>query len=499
MNLISAIHAQAQARPHSPAYMGRRTVTYSDLMREVGRAAGALRHAGVKAGDVVAIIEAAPFWHITLTLAVAQLAAASVPLASTAAAGINEEAAERCGVDYVIGGDPGIAQRVPRVRAHFEGAAALFAESTETVSEIVQAGPRDIWRIGFSSGTTGKAKAIRFDHQGSIARCELMRDYFVVAPGDRVSVLMPMTLPFSTSYWLRTLMYGGTLVNFSAALDGIRRFKVNILVTSTGNAMTMVRTARRAGGASSPPAESLKALFIGGASATPAFQELLRRHICPNLNINYGASEVGIVALADTQLQLADPSCAGRIVPWMEVQAVDANDQPLGHGIAGRLRLRGPTLAAGYVPGSEDPADVPAFRDGWYYTNDTGVVSADGLVHLSGREDDVINLGGAKFPPSRIEKVIAKDPAVIECAVVLLHDRLGLPVLGAAVEASGNFDAQAARQRCRAALGENMTPRDIVQMDSLPRNAAGKVQRDELTAQLLQRLLLQHPAPTGVQ
>jgi acyl-coenzyme A synthetase/AMP-(fatty) acid ligase len=498
MNLISAIHAQVQARPDSPAYMGRRTVSYSELMREVGRAAGALRNAGVKAGDVVAIIEAATFWHITLTLAVAQLAATSVPLGGTAAASVNEEAVKRCGIDYVIGGDPGIVQRVPRVRAHFE-VAALFVDGAPALAEIVEAAPGDIWRIGFSSGTTGRAKAIRFDHQGGMARCDLMREFFVVAPGDRVSVLMPPTLPFSTWYWLRTLMYGGTLVNFSAALDGIRRFKVNVLVTSTGNAMTMIRTALRAGGALSQPAESLRALFIGGASATPAFQDLLRRHLCPNLNINYGVSEAGIVALADTQLQLADPACAGRIVPWMEVQAVDANDQPLGYGIAGRLRLRGPTLAAGYVPGSEDPADVPAFRDGWYYTNDTGVVSADGLVHLSGREDDVINLGGAKFPPSRVEKVICKDPAVIECAVVLVHDRLGLPVLAAAVEASGHFDTHAARQRCRAALGENMTPKDIVQMDSLPRNTAGKVQRNELASQLRQKLLLQHSPPTQVQ
>jgi acyl-coenzyme A synthetase/AMP-(fatty) acid ligase len=498
MNLISAIHAQALARPHSPAYMGRRTVSYSDLMRDVGRAAGALRHAGVKAGDVVAIIEAAPFWHIALTLAVAQLAATSVPLGGTAAAGINEEAAERCGVDFVIGGDPGIVQRVPRVRAHFEGA-ALFTGEAEPLREIVQAEPGDIWRIGFSSGTTGKAKAIRFSHQSCIARCEVLRDVFVVAPGDRVSVLMPAVLPFASAYWLRTLVQGGTLVNFSAALDGIRRFKVNIVVTSTGNAMTMVRVARRAGGVTSQPAESLRALFIGGSSATPALQQLLRRHICPNLNINYGAAEVGVIAISNSQLQLADPLCAGRIVPWMEVQAVDANDQPVGHGVPGRLRLRSPTMSSGYVPGSEDPAAPSAFRDGWYYTNDTGVVSVDGLVHLSGREDDVINLGGAKFPPSRIEKVICRDPAVIECAVVLVHDRLGLPVLGAAVEASGHFDAQAARQRCRAALGENMTPKDIVQMDSLPRNAAGKVQRDVVAAQLVQKFVLQHLPPDGVQ
>jgi acyl-coenzyme A synthetase/AMP-(fatty) acid ligase len=156
-------------------------------------------------------------------------------------------------------------------------------------------------------------------------------------------------------------------------------------------------------------------------------------------------------------------------------------------------------MSAGYVPGSEDPAAVPAFRDGWYYTNDTGAVSAEGLVHLSGREDDVINLGGAKFPPSRVEKIISRDPAVIECAVVLLHDRLGLPVLAAAVEAAGDFDAQAAQQRCRAALGENLTPKNIVEMESLPRNAAGKVQRGELAAQLRQKFLLQHPPAAGVQ
>jgi acyl-CoA synthetase (AMP-forming)/AMP-acid ligase II len=74
----------------------------------------------------------------------------------------------------------------------------------------------------------------------------------------------------------------------------------------------------------------------------------------------------------------------------------------------------------------------------------------------------------------------------------MLHDRLGLPVLAAAVVASGTIDPNALRQRCRAALGDPMTPAAIVQLDGLPRNAAGKVRRDELAARL--RLTL-HAAP----
>ena len=497
MNVITAIHQQAQTRPDSPAFIRERTVSYGELMRGVERVAGALRRAGVARGDVVALAMPVPFFHIVLTLAVAHLGAVSVALRADAAPADNEEIAERCAIGYVVSDDPGFSLRAPGVRAHLH-AAALFSVPADAAPEMAQVDPDDTWRIGFSSGTTGRAKAMRFPHQGAIVRSHLMRDLFAVGPGDRVAVWMPPGLPFATSYWLRTLMFGGTLVGLrqrEAALEAIRRHAVTALVTSTGNAMTLARIASRTDGPLSQPAQTLKFLFIGGASAAPALQQLLRRHICPNLHINYGVSEVGMVALSDPQLQRADPSCAGRILPWVEVQALDDQGQPLARGAQGRLRMRSPTMAAGYVPGFEDPAAAPAFRDGWFYSSDTGIVGADGLLHLSGRADDVINLGGTKFDPSHVESVLCEDPAVIQSAVLVLPGRLGQPVLVAAVVASAPLDASALRQRCRATLGQNMTPSTIVQMDSLPRNAAGKVRRDELAA----RLQLELPAATAQQ
>src|SRR5205085_476087 len=104
----------------------------------------------------------------------------------------------------------------------------------------------------------------------------------------------------------------------------------------------------------------------------------------------------GLIAVADAALQQSRPRSAGRVVPWMELQAVDKDDAPLPPGKLGRLRMRSMTMAQGYL-GQEGDEPGVGFRDGWFYSGDRGRVHASGLVYLGGRANDVINLSGAKI------------------------------------------------------------------------------------------------------
>jgi acyl-coenzyme A synthetase/AMP-(fatty) acid ligase len=157
---------------------------------------------------------------------------------------------------------------------------------------------------------------------------------------------------------------------------------------------------------------------------------------------------------------------------------VDENDQPVPPGQTGILRFRSPLQTAGYL--DDERATAQAFRDGWFYPGDTGSVGAAGYLFLSSRVDDTINVGGNKIDPRLIEELLDEQPEITESAVVAVTRDTGVPVLVAAVEAQGPFDADALKRLCQERLGKVYTPSAIVQVDALPRNESGKVMRSAL-------------------
>ena len=192
----------------------------------------------------------------------------------------------------------------------------------------------------------------------------------------------------------------------------------------------------------------------------------------------------GFVAQADASLLAHDPATAGRVLPWVELEAVDDDGRPLPPGATGQLRMRSPYLASGYIGATG--AAAAAFRDGWFYSSDRGMVTAEGLVYLDGR-DDVLNLDGVKVPASRIEAVVAQDPAILECVALTMPDRVGQAQLLMVVVAPQGVDGEALRPRCLDALDPALVPAAVLVVDQLPHNSAGKVVRHEVAA-LVRRL-----------
>ena len=225
------------------------------------------------------------------------------------------------------------------------------------------------------------------------------------------------------------------------------------------------------------PLPMLEQIEVGGSALPGSHYDLARQRLCANIISRYGATETGFVAAAPMLALQGHPGAVGFVDPQVEVQAVDADDNPLPPGSAGTLRVRSDGCATAYL--GDPAASARVFRNGWVYPGDEGAVSPDGLLTIMGRSNDVINQGGIKVSPETIEDVLLSLPEVREAAAFGVPDALGVTRIWAAIVPNGMPDMEALVSLCRERLKRN-APTSFLRLRKLPRNEAGKVLRDEL-------------------
>ncbi|MES2936185.1 MAG: class I adenylate-forming enzyme family protein [Pseudomonadota bacterium] len=490
MNIVEPFVRQALADPSRPALIvGDATVLYGQLLVYVRRLAARLQALGVQPGDRVAVSSGAVAGDVALALALAHIGAVSVALDAGVPPQHYAAMVERLEVNYVIHSaaqDKEIAAPSFKSQYRFDWLMGTAAEKPQV--QIADVAPDAVWRIVLSSGTTGLPKGIALAHRSTLLNTHLTRGLFPVDATDRLLLGMRPNLGFSTHYWLRCLHVGACVAMMpddqpQAALQLLHSTPVTMMVTTPALAMGMALEAQKPGSPHGQPPAGLKRLNVGGGKLSPQLRATLRQRICANMYVNYGAAETSGAAIADPQTQDRHPESAGRLVPWAEAQAVDEQGQPLPPGQEGKLRFRSPTLSAGYV--GADAQQAAAFRDGWFYSSDIGMVTAHGHIVLAGRANDVINIMGNKIDPERLEKVIMQDSAILDCVLVDVPAELGQSMLAAVVVAPNGFDQDALLARC-AAVHPTYQPRFVVKADVIPRNASGKVMRAAVRQKLIE-------------
>jgi fatty acid CoA ligase FadD36 len=194
----------------------------------------------------------------------------------------------------------------------------------------------------------------------------------------------------------------------------------------------------------------------------------------------YGASEslITISTRADGERR---PGWVGLPVAGVETMLVDDDGAPVPHDgeTVGRLHVRGPMLFDGYL--NRPDATAEAFDDdGWYRTGDVAVVDSAGMHRIVGRESvDLIKSGGYRIGAGEIETVLLGHPGVQEAAVVGLPD----PDLGQRIVAfvvGSEHNAGELINYVAQELSAHKRPREVRFVDSLPRNAMGKVVKKQL-------------------
>jgi len=175
------------------------------------------------------------------------------------------------------------------------------------------------------------------------------------------------------------------------------------------------------------------------------------------------------------------PATVGFPLPGLELRIADDWGRPVPAGEVGTIEVRGPNVFKGYWRNPEKTREELR-EDGFLITGDLGFVDERGYVHIVGRGKDLIISGGFNVYPKEVEAVLDRLPEIEESAVIgLPHPDFGEGVTAIVVARRGAaIDEAAVIERVRAELAAYKTPKKVVVLDELPRNAMGKVQKNTL-------------------
>ena len=222
-----------------------------------------------------------------------------------------------------------------------------------------------------------------------------------------------------------------------------------------------------------------------GASIMPVevLKELLQRLPGVSLFNFYGQTEMAPLAtLLPPEEQVRKAGSAGRAALNVETRVVDDDDEPVAPGTIGEIVHRSPHAMLGYWNDPEKTAE--AFRNGWFHSGDLGVLDEEGYLTVVDRKKDMIKTGGENVASREVEEVIYGHPAVSEVAVFGTSDPRWIEAVTAAVvpRQGGAVDPDELVAFCKERMAGYKVPKRVVVVDSLPKNASGKVLKRELRA-----------------
>jgi len=200
-----------------------------------------------------------------------------------------------------------------------------------------------------------------------------------------------------------------------------------------------------------------------------------------NLWVLYATSEIGMISLASPQQHDSFPEGVGFPAAGVSVEIVGPDGEIVDSGEVGQIRIRKAGMAQGYIA---EPASPSNFQDGWFYPRDLVSQSDGEPLIFHGRADDVIILNGINIFPSAIEDTLESHPDVQEAVAYPIKSRVHGEIPVAAVilkDGAKHRGVSPLVDLCRQTLGIR-APRQIIVVDQIPRNAAGKPLRRAFAA-----------------
>jgi acyl-CoA synthetase (AMP-forming)/AMP-acid ligase II len=372
-----------------------------------------------------------------------------------------------------------------------------FAIGRDRLTALIDAGQnspcavdRDLdapYRLGYTSGTTGRPKAVTLTTRGELAELSAFLTDLVpdIRPGDTFLHAAPIAHA-SGAFFLPSLMRGARSVVMAkfdpgefVGLAAAERATLTFLVPTM---LAMVLEHPATVGAEF----SFRRVAYGAAPIAPALLKRAEARFGRVFAQTYGQAESPMVI---TCLQPEDHdrigSC-GRPFTIVEVAVFDARDRTLPPGECGEIVCRGPQTMAYYWNRPEATAEV--FRNGWLRTGDIGYMDADGFFYLVDRKNDMLISGGYNVYPREVEDVLLSCEGVVEAAVVGLADEKWGDRVHAVVAGRHGLSAEAVMSHARAHLASYKRPKEIEIWPELPKSPANKILRRTIRDQVVARM-----------
>jgi fatty-acyl-CoA synthase len=498
MNVHDWIQSNAVTHRGKPALIGPdQCWTYASFSRQVDETAALLAAQGIGRGDAVAWLAFNSGTMLATLFACARLGAMFVPINWRLAPPEHRVMLAECQPAMLVVDEPFVtesaAQRiappdtlcvalgetVPRGWASWDeldehaASGSVIGDATGDEAPLL---------LCYTSGATGKPKGVVLSHTALQANADASVDMHGLRSDDRVLTTLPLFHVGGLNIQTTPALRAGCTVTLhpkfdaDATFDAIERDRITLTVLVPAQLEALIAHPRWAGADLS----SLRMISTGSTIVPERLIRAVHARGIPVVQV-WGATETApIAACLHADEAFRKVGSTGRAACDCELRIVDGEGREVPRGTSGEILVRGANVMSGYW--RDTRASAAALADGWFHSGDSGHLDDDGFLWVDGRLKDMIISGGENVSPAEVEAVLLDCPEVAEAAVVGRPDeRWGevvvaviAPKPGAAVERErvlGLFDGRLARFK---------HPKDLIVVDTLPRNALGKVLKDDV-------------------
>jgi malonyl-CoA/methylmalonyl-CoA synthetase len=352
---------------------------------------------------------------------------------------------------------------------------------------VAQRQADELAAILYTSGTTGRSKGAMLTHGNLLSNARVLKAYWDWRPPEAGGDVLIHALPIFHVHGLFVASHGA-LLNGSRMI-WFARFDARSVVQRLSEATVFMGvptlyTRMLAESALTREACRPMRLFISGSAPlqVETFDDW-RERTGHTILERYGMSETLMLTSNPCRAEDGERKrgTVGRALPGVQLRLRDDKGQPVRTGEVGGVEVKGPNVFKGYWRMPEKTAEEFT-PDLWFKTGDVGRLDAEGYLTLVGRSKDLIISGGYNVYPAEVEDTLNEMPGVAESAVVgVAHPDFGEGVVAVVVPKPGAMiEAQELIASLKERIAAYKIPKRVFIVDTLPRNAMGKVQKNVL-------------------
>jgi fatty-acyl-CoA synthase len=463
-------------------------VTYGELDRRSNAVANCWRELGLAPGEGVAILVRNHRGFLDAVFAAAKCGARVILLNTSFAGPQIREVTAREGTDLLVY-DQEYADALEGVQPP-RGRWRAWAEEPgdETIEALIATGSTDTPpkagatpRITIlTSGTTGSPKGAPRSEPRSLSLLGGLLSKVPFRAKETTEMCVPMFHALGFMQTMVAIGLGSRLIvrrrfDPEETLDSLERHRASAMVVVPVMLQRILALGEEA--VAQHDVSDLRIIFVSGSALGAELARRASAAFGPVIYNLYGSTEIAYATIA-TPADLQDaPSTVGKVVRGSVVKVLDDDGEELPQGETGRIFVGNQSQFEGYTGGGGKEQVRGLMASG-----DVGHFDAQGRLFIEGRDDEMIVSGGENVFPAEVEELLGGHESIAEAAVIGVEDEKFGQRLRAFVVVRGNADLSEdeVKEYVSANLARYKTPRDVVFLDSLPRNPTGKVLKREL-------------------
>lgn len=479
-SIVEGFFRASEKYPNKSAIVWKdQATTYFEASKRVKEVAYFLQSQGVERGDRVVFYGKKNPLFVFIYLAIHSIKAVAVPVDVKLPRERLEQIIKLVEPKIII--HPNIIDlEIPR----FDFTENIFSNVISIAKELPS--KNDLADILFTTGTTGGGKGVQLTHRNILAGAINSNQFIGNSSSDIEIIPLPLHHAFGLRRLRTNMMLGATVILLDGFMfpklffDAIEKYGVNGVSMVPAGFSVIKRLMK----------DRYKSYFNKlkyiefGSSKMSLSDKLELTEALPNTRIcmHYGLTEVAANIFIEFNESKQKLNTLGKPSPNVKVGILDESGNLCDVNEVGEISVQGDIQTPGYWRNEE--LSKKSIKNGWFKTGDLGYQEDDGYIILSGRNDDVINIGGKKVFPTEIEDLLIKHPDINDCACISLNNKSSITgeqiqayiVLKRGIE----LDKSKYIRFLKGKIEPYKIPSDFVAIKKIPTTESGKKQREKL-------------------